>query len=114
MYYEFFVKINETNTDANFVRDAAGLTDAQCKYPNLFAVTNFDGFNPELAAVGAPNFADWPVKAHSNKLALGIGPHGIFRRMTVEATKYVVKASTVIIDDEEDEDVSAPIATVLV
>lgn len=96
-YYEFFRKINETNAAADAVRDLAGVPASQCQYPNLFAVTNFDG---GAAPAGVPNFADWPQDAHSNDPALGIGPWGIFPRMTVQATKIVVK--TAIVDVHVD------------
>jgi len=99
-YYEFFRKINTTNPAADAVRDMAGVPAEKCQYPNLFAVTNFDGFD---APPGVPNFDDWPTNAHTNALALGIGPWGIFPKMTVQATKVVVKASTVIIDDSDEE-----------
>jgi hypothetical protein len=101
MYYEFFRKINETNANADAVRDIAGVPPSKCQYPNLFAVTNFDGFNPPT---GVPNFDDWPVNAHKNKLAMGIGPWGVFPKMTVQATKVVVKASTAEVELESEEE----------
>lgn len=91
-YYEFFVKINETNAAANAVRDLGGVPASQCEYPNLFAVTNFDGAH---IPAGVPNFGDWPENAHQNPLALGLGPWGVFPRMTVQATKMVVKTAVV-------------------
>jgi len=103
-YYEYFRKINETNSGADAVRDIAGVPAAQCQYPNVFAVTNFDGFG---GRPGVPNFDDWPSNSHHNHLALGIGPWGVFRKMTVQATKVVVKASAVEMEDLER---SAPFA----
>lgn len=94
-YYEYFRKINETNDAADTVRDIAKVPASQCQYPNLFAVTNFDG---ALVPAGVPNFGDWPLSAHSNALALGIGPWGVFPAMTVQATKVVVKTSVVEVD----------------
>lgn len=104
-YYEYFRKINSTNSEADKVRDLAGVPPSQCQFPNLFAVTNFDGLN---GAPGVPNFGDWPLNSHSNKLALGIGPWGVFPKMTVQATKVVVKASTVFVEsDELDDEIDA-------
>merc|ERR1712070_434341 len=96
-YYEYFRKINITNLAADSVREIAGVPAEKCQYPNVFAVTNFDGpaGNP-----GVPNFQDWPQNAHANNLALGIGPWGVFTRMTVQATKVVVKSSVVMADEE--------------
>lgn len=99
-YYEFFRKINTTNPEADAVRDIAGIPAEECQYPNVFAVTNFDGFN---VPPGVPNFDDWPTNAHSNPLALGIGPWGVFPRMTIQATKVVVKASAVVLESESEE-----------
>jgi hypothetical protein len=97
-YYEYFRKINETNSAADKVRDIAGVPAERCQYPNIFAVTNFDGLG---GRPGVPNFDDWPVNAHDNHYALGIAPWGIFRKMTVQATKVVVKASVVEMEDLE-------------
>jgi hypothetical protein len=101
MYFEYFNKINTTNSMADAVRDVAGVPADQCQYPNLFAVTNFDGFTGPPA--GVPNFRDWPVNAHQNKKALGIGPWGVFPKMTVQATKVVVKTTSVVIESEGPE-----------
>jgi len=99
MYYEYFRKINETNAAAEAVRDIAAVPADACQYPNVFAVTNFDGGD---VPAGVPNFRDWPVNAHSNPLAAGIGPWGVFPKMTVQATKVVVKASSVIMEELPD------------
>lgn len=96
-YYEYFRKINVSNADADRVRDLAGVDAAKCKYPNLFAVTNFDGFNPPA---GVPNFADWPVNAHGSTSAAGIGPWGVFPKMAVQATRVIAKVADVEVDSE--------------
>lgn len=107
-YYEYFRKINVTNKAADTVRDIAGVSPSKCQYPNVFAVTNFDGFT---LPTGVPNFDDWPVNAHGRKAAAGPknAPWGVFPKMTVQATKVVVKASAVVMED--DEDVSSPGST---
>jgi len=94
-YYEYFRKINVTNPAADAVRAMANVSAAECEYPNLFAVTNFDGGH---VPAGVPNFGDWPENAHSNPLALDLGPWGVFPRMTVQATKMVVKTAIVDVD----------------
>lgn len=96
-YYEYFRKINTTDADADKVRSIAGVDAAKCKYPNVFAVTNFDGFNPPA---GVPNFDDWPVNAHGSTSAVGIGPWGVFPKMAVQATRVIVKEAEVEVDSE--------------
>lgn len=101
-YYEFFRKINVTNKAADTVRDIAGVPPSKCQYPNLFAVTNFDGYS---IPTGVPNFDDWPVNAHGSQAAAGPknAPWGVFPKMIVQSTKVVVKASsTVVLQHEED------------
>jgi len=100
MYYEYFRKINTTNVHADTVRDIVGVPSEECQYPNVFAVTNFDS---HAGKSGVPNFGDWPANAHGNNLALGIGPWGIFPKMTVQSTTFVVKSSAVMIDEELDD-----------
>lgn len=102
LYYEFFRKINNTDADADAVRNIAGVPADKCKYPVVFAVTNFDGLHGPGGA-GVPNFADWPVNAHHNSPALGLGPWGVFPKMTVQATKVVVKSSAVVVESEDDD-----------
>jgi len=104
-YYEYFRKINTTSPGADAVRDLARVPREKCQYPNVFAVTNFDG---PAAEPGVPNFGDWPVSAHGSLSAVGIGPWGIFPTMTLQATKVIVKSSSVLLDDklgsDEEED----------
>merc|ERR1711988_895863 len=69
MYYEFFRKINVTNAGAEAVRDLAMVPPEKCQYPNVFAVTNFDG---NAVPPGVPNFRDWPLNAHNTTSAVGI------------------------------------------
>lgn len=90
-YYEYFQKINKTNEMADRVRSLAGVSAEICQHPNVFAVTNFD----VASGAGVPNFDDWPVQAHGQTSATGIGPWGIFPRMTVQATRFVVSSSEV-------------------
>lgn len=105
MYYEYFRKINTTNVYADAVRDLGKVPADRCQFPNLFAVTNFDGSS---RPAGVPNFDDWPVNAHKHDLALGIGPWGVFSEMVIQATKVVVKTSSVD-DSDEEEARGAPI-----
>jgi hypothetical protein len=93
-YYEYFQKINKTNAMADEVRDLANVSTADCVYPNVFAVTNFDA----ASEAGVPNFADWPERAHGSTSAVGIGPWGVFPRLTVQATRMVVASVEVEAD----------------
>jgi len=91
-YYEHFQKINETNRMAEVVRVLAGVNEADCEHPIVFAVTNFD----VATSAGVPNFDDWPKNAHSNDLLFGKAPWGVFPRMAVQNTRVAAISSVVV------------------
>lgn len=76
---------------ADRVRELAGVSAEVCEYPLVFAVTNFD----VASGAGVPNFDDWPAAAHGQTSATGIGPWGVFPRMTVQATRFVLSSVAV-------------------
>lgn len=92
-YLEYFLKPDKPVAQAEAVRSLAGVSVSECDRAILFGVTNFDAaYDP----AGVPNFADWPIEAHSQTESTGQGPWGIFDTMLVRNT--IVSSTAVTVD----------------